>query len=164
MGVRPGDVAAALPTGQLVDVAVRRAEMAPPRAALVHLPAEEFHTGCLQLSYGGGEILDHEADDRTGGKVRVVLVAWAEHLERAPSGSWNAAKSEPSWLVVSPRTACRNVTMAGYSLVLVPAQPMRLTRILATPLLSCLALAIVPHRRAARAGPRSDRGSLLGVV
>jgi hypothetical protein len=79
-GLRPG---AALPAGQLVDVAVRRAKMAPTSAALIHLPPEELHAGCLQLPDGGGEIVDHEADDGTGGEVRVVLVAWAKHFERA---------------------------------------------------------------------------------
>src|SRR5215211_5821168 len=44
-----------------------------------------------------------------------------------------AAKSDPSWLVLSPRTVWRKATMAVYSLVLVPAHPMRLTRILASP-------------------------------
>src|SRR6266487_4837471 len=57
--------------------------MAPTSAALIHLPPEELHAGCLQLPYGGGEIVDHEADDGTGGEVRVVLVAWAKHFERA---------------------------------------------------------------------------------
>jgi hypothetical protein len=58
--------------------------MAPPAAALIHLPAEELHPGCLQLPHGAGEIVDDEADDGTGGEVLMVLVAWAEHLERAP--------------------------------------------------------------------------------
>src|SRR5215207_4075161 len=58
--------------------------MAPPAAALIHLPAQELHAGCLQLPDGGGEILDHKADNGTGGEVRVVLVAWAKHFERAP--------------------------------------------------------------------------------
>jgi hypothetical protein len=108
--------------------------MAPTAAALIHLPTEELHAGCLQLPHSGGEIVDHEANNRTSGEVRVVLVVRAEHLERAPpSGNWKAAKSDSSWLVVSPRTAWGNATMAGYSLVLVPAQPMRLTRILASP-------------------------------
>src|SRR5437773_1201649 len=86
-----GGMAAALPAGQLVDVAVRRAKVAPPAAAHIHHPAEELHARCLQLPHGGGQIVDHEADDRTGGEVPVVLVAWAEHLERAPSGNWKAA-------------------------------------------------------------------------
>jgi hypothetical protein len=79
---------AALPAGELVDVAVRRPKMAPTAATLIHLPAQELHPGCLQLSHGAGEILDHEADHGTGGEVLVVLVGWAEHLEGAPSGSW----------------------------------------------------------------------------
>jgi hypothetical protein len=59
-------MAVALPAGQLVDVAVRRAKVVPPPAPLVHLPTEELHTGCLQLPHGGSEIVDHEANDRTG--------------------------------------------------------------------------------------------------
>jgi hypothetical protein len=55
--------------------------MAPTAAALIHLPPEELPAGCLQLPDGGGEILNHEADDGTGGEVRVVLVAWAKHFE-----------------------------------------------------------------------------------
>jgi hypothetical protein len=57
--------------------------------------------------------------------------------------------------------------MAGYSLVLVPAQPMRLTRILALSLLRCFAPAILPRRRqrptavARRLGRRA--GDRLGV-
>ena len=138
---------AALPAGELIDVAVRRPKVAPPTAALVHLPAQQLHPSCLQLSHGGREILDHEADHGTGGEVLVGLVAGAEHLEVPPSGSWKAAKSEASWLVVSPRTVCRKATMTLYSLVLVPAHPMRVTRILASPLLRCLAPAILPPRR-----------------
>jgi hypothetical protein len=138
---------AALPAGELINVAIRRAEMAPTAAALVHLPAEELHPGCLQLPHGPGEIVDDEADDGTGGEVFVGLVGWVEHLKGAPSGSWKAAKSDPAWLVVSPRIPWRKATMAGYSLVLVPAQPMRLTRILASPLPRCLAPAILPRRR-----------------
>jgi hypothetical protein len=95
---------AALPAGQLVDVAVRRAKVAPPSTALVHLPPKELHAGCLQFPHGGSEIVDNEADDRTGGEVRVVLVAWAKHLERAALGQLEGGKSDPSWLAVSPRT------------------------------------------------------------
>jgi hypothetical protein len=141
------DRGAALPAGQLVDVAVRRTKMAPPAAALIHLPAQEFHAGFLQLPDGGGEILDHEADDGTGGDVRMSWSRGPNTSNVPPSGSWKAAKSDPSWLVASPRTAWRNATMAGYSLVLVPAQPMRLTRILASPLLRWFAPAILPRRR-----------------
>jgi hypothetical protein len=36
--------------------------MAPTSAALIHLPPEQLHAGCLQLPHGGGEIVDHEAD------------------------------------------------------------------------------------------------------
>jgi hypothetical protein len=50
-----------------------------------------------------------------------------------PSGSGKAAKSASCWLVVRPRTAWRNAPRAGYSLVLVPTQPMHLTRILVAP-------------------------------
>ena len=57
--------------------------MAPTSAALIHLAPQELHAGCLKLPDSGGEIVDHEADDGTGGEVRVVLVAWAKHLERA---------------------------------------------------------------------------------
>jgi hypothetical protein len=98
-------MAAALSAGQLVDVAVRRAKVAPPPAALVHLPAEELYTGCLQLPHGGGEIVDHEADDRTGGKGAWSWSPGPNTSNVPPSGSWKAAKSDPSWLAVSPRTA-----------------------------------------------------------
>ncbi len=137
----------ALPAGELVDVSIRRAKMAPSAAALVHLPAQELDPGCLQLPHGAGEIVDHEADHGSGGEVLVILVARAEHLEGASLRSWKAAKSASCWLVVSPRTAWRNATMALYLLVLVPAQPMRFTRILASLLLRCLAPAILPCRR-----------------
>jgi hypothetical protein len=64
-----------------------------------------------------------------------------------PSGSWKAAKSASCWLVVRPRTAWRNAPRAGYSLVLVPTQPMHLTRsILVAPPLRSLASAILPRR------------------
>jgi hypothetical protein len=139
VNLRPGDKTAALPASELIDVAVWRAKVAPTAAALVHLPAEKLHTGRVQLPHGAGEIVDDEADDGTGGKVLVVLVGWAEHLEGAPLRELKAAKSDPSWLVISPRTPWRKATMAAYSLVLVPAHPMRLTRILASPLLRCLA-------------------------
>ena len=65
--------------------------MAPTAAALIHLPAQELHPGCLQLPHGAGEIIDHKADHGTGGEVLMVLVGWAEHLEGAPSGSWKGA-------------------------------------------------------------------------
>jgi hypothetical protein len=129
--IRPGDMTAALAAGELVDVAVRRAKMAPTAAALIHLPTEELHTGRLQLPHGAGEILDHKADQ---GPVAKCSWSWSlgpKTSKVPPSGSWKAAKSEASWLVVNPRTVWRNATMAGYSLVLVPAHPMRLTRILA---------------------------------
>ena len=45
--------------------------MAPSAAVLVHLPAQEFNPGCLQLPHGAGEIVDHEADHGTGGEVLV---------------------------------------------------------------------------------------------
>jgi hypothetical protein len=77
---------AALPAGELIDVAVRRPKVAPPTAALVHLPAQQLHPSCLQLPHGGAEILDHKANHGTGGEVPVVLVAGAEYLEGAPLG------------------------------------------------------------------------------
>src|SRR5215207_1159652 len=73
---------AALPAGQLIDVAVRRAKVAPTSAALIHLAPEKLHAGCLQLPDGAGKIVDHEADDGTGREVGVVHIAWTKHLER----------------------------------------------------------------------------------
>ncbi len=108
--------------------------MAPTAAALVHLAPEEFHAGCLQLPDGSGEIVDHEADHRSGGEVRVVLVVWAKHFERAPLGELKGGEVGPLLAGGQPEDGWRNATMARYSLVLVPAQPMRLTRILASPL------------------------------
>src|SRR5829696_8432905 len=86
---------AALPAGQLVDVPIRRAKVAPPAAALVHLPPKELHAGCLQLPHGGSQIVDHEADDRTGGEVHVVPVAWTKHLERAALWQLEGGKVRP---------------------------------------------------------------------
>src|SRR5829696_2371708 len=77
---------AALPAGELIDVAVRGAKVAPPTAALVHLTAQQLHPSCLQLSHGGGEILDHKANHGPGREVLVVLGAGAEHLEGASLG------------------------------------------------------------------------------
>jgi hypothetical protein len=107
--------------------------MAPPTAALIHLPAQKLHPGCLQLPHGAGEILDHKADDGTGGEVLVVLVGWAEHLEGASLRELEGGEVGPLLAGGQPEDPWRKATMAGYSLVLVPAQPMRLTRILALP-------------------------------
>jgi hypothetical protein len=57
--------------------------MAPTAAALIHLPPEELHTGCVQLPHGAGQIVDHEADNGTGREMLVVPVAWAKHFEGA---------------------------------------------------------------------------------
>src|SRR5215216_3089132 len=86
VGHDPGAMPAALPAGELIDVAVRGAKVAPPAAALIHLPTQQLHPGCLQLPHGGAEILDHKANHRTGGEVLVVLVAGAEYLEGASLG------------------------------------------------------------------------------
>ena len=75
-----------------------------------------------------------------------------------PSGSWKAVKSASCWLVVRPRTAWRNAPRAGYSLVLVPTQPMHLTRILVAPRSgawrprSCHVVAGCPRSSLGRAG------------
>jgi hypothetical protein len=138
---------AALPAGELIDVAVRRPKMAPTAAALVHLPAQQLHPGCLQLSHGGGEIVDDEADDGTGGEVFVGLVGWAEHLKGASLRELEGGEVRSLLAGGQPEDRWRKATMAGHSLVLVPAHPMRVTRILASPLLRCLAPAILPRRR-----------------
>jgi hypothetical protein len=148
VNIRPGDKTAALPAGELIDVAVRRAKVTPTAAVLIHLLAEALHTGCLQLPHGAGEIVDDEADDGTGGEVLVVLVGWAEHLERASLRELEGGEVRPLLACGQPEDRLgRNATMAVYSLVLVPAQPMRLTRILASPLLRWLAPTILPRRR-----------------
>src|SRR5512132_1942017 len=126
-------MSAALPAGQLIDVAVRRPKVAPPAAALVHPPAQQLHPGCLQLPHGAGEILDDEADHGTGGEVLVVLVGWAEHLEGAPLRELEGSEVGPLLARGQPEDRSEKPTMAVYSLVLVAAHPMRLTRILASP-------------------------------
>ena len=53
VNLRPGDKTAAPPVVVLVDVAVRRREgVGANRRRAVHLPAQQPHTGCLQLPHG----------------------------------------------------------------------------------------------------------------
>ena len=88
----------------------------------------------------------------TTGPVEVQVrgrSGWPEHLEGAFLRELEGGEASfpSSWLVVSPRTPWRKATMAAYSLVLVPAHPMRLTRILALPCSGAWTPAILPPRR-----------------
>ena len=120
--------------------------MAPSAAALAHLPAQELHPDCLQLPHRGGEIVDQEADHGTGGEVLAVLVAQAEHLEGASLGELEGG--EVGLLLAGGQAEDRleECPRAWYWLVLVPTQPMHLTRILVAPPLRSLASAILPRR------------------
>src|SRR4051812_20114176 len=67
---------------ELVDVAVRTAEVLPRRARL----AEQLDACRAQLLHGGRKIGDGEADDGPGRQVLLARVAGAEHLHVPPVG------------------------------------------------------------------------------
>src|SRR5919106_4170977 len=147
VNLRPGDKTAALAAGELIDVAVRRPKMAPTAAALIHLPAQELGTRCLQLPHGAGEILDHKAHDGTGGEVLMVLVGWAEHLEGAPLRELEGGEVGPLLARGQPEDPLEE-GHHGRVLACSRACP---TNALdphgCSPLLRCLAPGILPPRR-----------------
>ena len=121
--------------------------MAPSAGALVHLPAQELHPDCLQLPHRGGEIVDQEADRGDWWRSARGPGRPGPNTSKVPaSGSWKAVKSGLLLAGGQARTAWRNAPRAGYSLVLVPTQPMHLTRILVAPPLRSLASAILLRR------------------
>ena len=120
--------------------------MTPPAAVLIHLPAQQLDPCCLQLPHSAGEIVHHKADHRSGGEVLVVLVAGAEHLEGAALRELEGGEVGLLLAGGQPEDRLEECPRAGYSLVLVPTQPMQLTRILVAPSLRSLASAILPPR------------------
>ena len=121
--------------------------MAPSVAAFVHLPAQELHPDCLQLPHRGGEIVDQEADHGTGGEVLVVLVAQGRTPRRCLLGELEGG--EVGLLLAGGQADDRLEKCPqgpGTRFVLVPTQPMHLTRILVAPPLRSLASAILPRR------------------
>jgi hypothetical protein len=110
------------PTQLVEDPAGDHARARPPAP-------KELHAGCLQLPHGGSEIVDHEADDRTGGEVCVVLVAWTKHLEGAALGQLEGGKVGPFLAGGQPEDGLKECHHGGVLACPGPAQPMRLTRI-----------------------------------
>src|SRR5829696_982390 len=86
--VRSGD---ARILGELIDVAVRGAEVDPGVPTFVDSGLiEDLHTGGPQLRGRGLDVVDQEPGDRAGGEVAVDFTVGAEDLDLAPIGELQA--------------------------------------------------------------------------
>ena len=65
---------------ELIDVAVRSAEVLPRRS----LFAQQLDACPSQLVHGRGQVADGEADNRAGGKMLLARIAAAENLDMPP--------------------------------------------------------------------------------
>jgi hypothetical protein len=96
--------------GELVEVAVRGAEMDPGIAALVEPRVEEdLHASGSQLGGRGLDVVDQESGHRAGGEVPIDIGVEAEDLDLAPVGELE--HPEPRLLQLEPQA--QDVTEEG---------------------------------------------------
>jgi hypothetical protein len=116
--------------GELIEVAVRGAEVDPGVAAVVD-PGfqEDLHPGGPQLGRRGVDVVDQEAGDRAGGEVRLIGLSRLKTSTLLLSGSLSI--QNPGWSSSSrrPRTSRKKATVGSALSVRVPTQASLLIRI-----------------------------------
>jgi hypothetical protein len=119
--------------GQLVDVAVRGAEVHPGVAAVVGLrPEEELGSGGSQLGGRVLDVVDQEPDDRPVVKWRLNGLSGLKTSTLLPSGSCSIQNPERSDSRRRPKTSRKKATVDSAWSVRVPTHANLMIRICPT--------------------------------